>query len=107
MAGQFSWQMTFGPGLKAAVITQINAATVANSVQDLGAAGEPINLLDATLASHFAAAKSAVQAAVAALVGSAPKLKVIVTGYTDTGAAVPGVLTTASWMNIRASEFWN
>src|SRR5260370_33843600 len=98
--GKFSWSMSYGPGRKATVISQISAATVANSVFDRGTIGTPINLLDATLASHFAAVKTAVQNVVAALIGSAPKLRVTVNGYTDTGTATPGVPATASSMTI-------
>jgi len=100
-----SWQMTFGPGTKAAVNTAIGAATIAQ-LTGLDP-GVPLNASDATLGAHLAAAKTAAQGALAALTGSAPRATVTIQGYRDSvaaGVAPAGMV--ASKITITAEEVW-
>jgi hypothetical protein len=100
-----SWQISFGPGTKAAVNTAIGAATIAQ-LTGLDP-GVPLNGSDATLSAHLAAAKTAAQGALAALTGSALKATVTIQGYRDSvaaGVAPAGMV--ASKITITAEEVW-
>jgi hypothetical protein len=76
-----SWQVTYGPGTKPAVTSQLNAATISQiSGFDPGV---PLNEADTTLAADFTAVITAAKGLVAALTGPAQKR------FSD-GASLPG-----------------
>jgi hypothetical protein len=84
---------------------QLNAAVV-GSVTSLDTVANPTNLSDSTVGSHFSAAILAAKGVVAALVGGAPKVKVIITGYSDTSPSPAGSGRVASRLKIEATEVW-
>jgi hypothetical protein len=66
-----SWQVTYGPGTKPAVTSQLNAATISQiSGFDPGV---PLNEADTTLAADFTAVITAAKGLVAALLQDPPR----------------------------------
>jgi hypothetical protein len=99
-----SWSFTIGPDTKAAVTTALNAAVATDVLShDPGA----FDFTDSTFVGHFAAAKAAAQAVVAAMVGSAPNIRVYVRGYVDRDRAKPLPFEAGSKLEITAVEFWH
>jgi len=95
-----SWQASFGPDTKSAVNTALGALTIArltcfDSI--------PLSTGDTTLAAHLAAAATAAQGALAALVGPATKATVSIVGYRDTVLVAPSGMV-ASKIRITAVE---
>jgi hypothetical protein len=99
------WSLTIGPDTKAAVTAALNAA-VATDVLSADPPGV-FDFADSTFVGHFAAAKAAAQAVVAALVGNAPNIRVYVRGYVDRDSAKPLPFAAGSKLEITAIEFWH
>lgn len=100
-----SWQITFGPALKATVTTDLGAATISD-ITVLNDPGTPIDETDTTLLAHFAASIAMAQSAMAALTGPAPNAKVLITGYRDLNTVAPLPATSASKIDVNVTEFW-
>ncbi len=96
-----SWQYQV-TGTKAAVNTALGALTVAKLT-----CFDPIPLStgDTTLAAHLAAAITAAQDALAALVGPATKATVTIQGYRDSVASAPAGIV-ASKIKVTTLEVW-
>jgi hypothetical protein len=100
-----SWRASFGPALKSTINSQLAAATVANNAVSMDGPILPLSG-DSTVASHFAAVMTAAQAALAALVGNATKIRVNVTGYRDTNTSAPHPGASASSLRIEVTEIF-
>jgi hypothetical protein len=101
-----SWSLKLGPLTKAALSSALSSATLAQCVSY--DPGQPLNAADGVTLSHFGAAISAAQAALASLSGNATRASVTIQGYRDSLPAAPaqGSGMQASRISIVCQEVW-
>jgi hypothetical protein len=99
-----SWSLSLGPISKAAMASALASATPSQATgYD---PGSPLNASESVLVSHFNAAIASAQAAVASLVGLAPRVQVTLQGYRDTVTSAPFAGAASSKTKVTAVEVW-
>ncbi|MGA8643882.1 hypothetical protein [Candidatus Binatus sp.] len=91
-------------GTKSAVAEALSTATLADAVS-MDGPHTPLHS-DATAASHFASAMTAAATALASLVGTASRVRVVVTGSNDPNTSAPHPGAAASKIQISVIEVW-